>query len=159
MTTDRPRTASERAVAYVARLGVDEVYQRANEAVDTLEDRLAIMHTTAVKRREIDAQIADRELHLVTEQSGTWEGSQAALDRHLKVVFNEDGELRGLRSARLAVSSEHERAEADAELARVRARVEAARLEELGGRMRFFASVSITTANDTDETDKTGLTS
>jgi hypothetical protein len=150
--TPPPANPEARARAYAeGTLGVDRVYDSANaalEAMGTAKDRALLAST---KRRRLDSNIADREADLASdERASNAELSATAFEKHIKAVFHADEELRDLRAQRDSLVAEYERAEADAEIARMTARVEAARLEELGGLLHFYAAVkqSARQAND-----------
>lgn len=138
-TKDDP---ASRAVAYAeGDLDVHGVYDRAAEAIATLEDNLTVLRTTAAKRRTVESEMLDCEIDLTARERAEYpEWSQAQMDRHMKVLLHEHDDMVKLRSTLSAVRAEHERAEHEAELSRIRARVEAARLEELGGLLHFYAA-------------------
>jgi hypothetical protein len=146
------RTPERAAMDYAERqLEVHAAYERAMEAASIFEDRAGVITETAKKLRDIDSRITDREMDLVDSERAKpeiAEQSQAAFDRHIKVVFRKDPELAELRDARRTIQAEHERAEYDAERAKITARVESARMEELGGLLHFYAAVKHTAANE-----------
>ena len=134
--------AVKRAVAYAEEtLDVHGAYDRANEAVATLEDNLKVVRKTGQRRRSVEEQMLDREMELSAgERALNPDLSQAAFDRHMKTVLHNDARMGDLRTTLAAHRSEHERAEHEAELSRIRARVECSRLEELNGLLQFYAA-------------------
>ena len=123
-------------------LGVERVYAAAKEACATMETARHECHVVNIQRKAVDSQIADREMRLVAEErAANAEMSAAAFDRHIKVVLHDDAELRSLRDKKDALTLQYEQADATADIAKIRAKVEASRMEELGGLLRFYAAV------------------
>lgn len=152
MNAESPKpTAQQRAIDFAKNtLAVDAVFDEARAALDELEDRQETLAKTSARRRNIEAEIADREIELIAEhRAANAEMSQAAFDRHMKVVLQQDDQLLDLRTTREAHVSEHERAEYDAERAKLQVRLLSARMEELGGLLHFYAAVKIASSSDT----------
>jgi hypothetical protein len=95
-----------------------------------------------------------QEQEIVVRERATFAGSQAAFDREIKAVLQQDDGMATLRQTLIAASLDYERAEAAARHEEFTIRVATARMEELAGRERFYAAVkmSVATANDTDKT-------
>lgn len=142
---------SRKRVEFAEKHGGDLSYEASVDHLSKMEAAQEVVLETARRRRALDLEIEDIELRLVSEERALQpELSQAAFERHMKVVLNQDTNLRTLREQRAHVQNEHERAEAVVELARTTIRVQTARLEELGGLFRFYAGGDpITSANDT----------
>lgn len=153
--TTRKRNPEARARTYVEdTLGVDAVYGEATEALTRHEAEQENMVRCAKAKRDLHEKIDTREQELVAEHAATWDGSQAAFDRHIKAVFQNDGDLVSLRASVRTASTEYERAEAAARHLEFTIRVATARMEELAGRLHFYGAVkmSVAAANDTDKT-------
>jgi len=139
----KPANPEARARAYAeGALGVDRAYEAAKAAVvayTTARDDAGVANAN---RKKFDSLIADREIELTSdERAANSEMSMAAFEKHIKVVLHTDEALRDLRAQRDEAAGKHEQAERDADVARLTARVEAARLEELGGLLHFYAAV------------------
>lgn len=155
MTTPKRTNPESRARSYVeGTLGVDSVYAEATEALARHQAEQENMVRCAKAKRDLHEKIDTREQHLVAEHGATWDGSQAAFDRHIKAVFQNDGDLVSLRASVRTAATEYERAEAAARHEEFVLRVATARLEELAGRLHFYGAVkmSVAAANDTDKT-------
>ena len=151
MNAEAPKpSAQQRAIDFAKNvLGVDSVFDEARAAMDELEDRQETLHKTSTRRRNIEAEIADREIELIAEErANNLDLSQAAFDRHMKIVLQQDNQLLDLRTTREAHVSEHERAEYDADRAKLQVRLLSARMEELGGLLHFYAAVKIASSNN-----------
>jgi hypothetical protein len=135
-------TAEGKAMAFAHdTLGVERVYEAATKAHNDLAAALERVVKTASDRRRIDDEITDHEMTIIAAERGRHADlSQAAFDKHIKQVLWDAPQLAELRSQRAEVQTAHERADADADLARGRIRLESARMEELGGLLTFYAS-------------------
>lgn len=123
-------------------LGVERVYAAAKEACATMEAARHECHVISIQRKAVDGQITDREMQVIAdERAASADMSATAFDRHIKVVLHNDAELRSLRDKRDVLALQYERASADADIAKIRAKVESSRMEELGGLLRFYAAV------------------
>ena len=144
---------SKKRVEFAEKHNADQTYREAQDAVVELEAAQEVVLETARKRRALDLEIDDLEVRLASEERALPQNvdlSQAAFERHMKVVLSQDTNLQNLRSQRVNVVSEHERAEAIVERAKITCRIASSRLEELGGLFRFYAgSGASTSANDT----------
>lgn len=134
-------TAEGRAAAYARdTLGVDKVYDAANAGHNALADALGRLTEAARERRRVDAEILDNEIEIASIERGKHTDlSQAAFERHLKEVLHNAVQLVELRQERAELHAQYEQADADAEIARSRVRIECARMEELGGLLDFYA--------------------
>lgn len=152
----RKRTPEERAQQYVnGVLRPDDTYEDALAALDRLKAEQDNMVRCAAAKRDLHEKMEMREQEIIVRERATFEGSQAAFDREIKAVLQQDDEMIGFRAGIRAASTEYEQAEAGARHEEFQLRLAAARLEELAGRERFYAAVKtqpVATANDTDTT-------
>lgn len=147
------RHPEQRAAAYVRDvLKVDVVYDDATAALDRLKAEQENMVRASSRKRTLHEVMENREQEIIVRERATFEGSQAAFDREIKAVLQQDPDLVEIRKEIREVAEGYERAEAAARHEEFQLRVATARLEELAGRERFYAAVkmSVATANDTD---------
>jgi|SRR5690242_73479 len=144
------------------KLGVHAVYESAIQAREKLVDILASIVDARANKREFEALISDHEYNLIAQETGANPSmSQAALDRHMKVVIAQDdahSELRGqLREVAKGIDLlETKKAVLEADI-----RIDSARLVELGGYLQYLAAVKMArpkSSNDTSPTSPTSAT-
>ena len=135
---------TSRGVKYAEEdLGVHSVY----EGLITSRAKLAEMHeainTLRASKRNSESLVADREMQLVGEHRAAHaDMSQAAFDRHMKVVLQEDEQLRPAREALLSLDRTLDQATSGLKLAETDVRIGVARLEELGGYLNYLAALA-----------------
>jgi hypothetical protein len=131
-----------RALAYVEQLGVHQVYNDAQlkrSELDKVFDELATLRD---KKREDETLLTDREMELLAEERGKHpDHSQAAMDRHLKVVHWSDEQCRALRGQLAQVSGEIDGLQYDRDMLETDIKIAVARLHELGGFLTFMAAI------------------
>ena len=121
-------------------LGVHKVFEEALAFEKELDEITTALDKAQDARRDLDAQIEDREMNLLIEERGKHpDHSQAAFDRHLKEVYFKDDTLKRLKMSRDAKSGEVNGLQLDHDFIKQRMRVRAARMEELGGYFSFLA--------------------
>jgi len=144
------------------KLGVHAVYESAIQSREKLVDILASIVDARANKREFEALISDHEYNLIAQETGANPSmSQAALDRHMKVVIAQDdahSELRGqLREVAKGIDLlETKKAVLEADI-----RIDSARLVELGGYLQYLAAVKMArpkSSNDTSPTSPTSAT-
>jgi len=123
-------------------LGVHRVYEEAQASLAKLDETLTELDTAIDTRRALDDQIADREMELLIEERGKHATmSEAAFGRHLKEVHYKDETLRDLRQKHRSAAGVVSGLELDLKFIESRIRVEAGRLNELGGYLQFLAAL------------------
>ena len=132
-----------KALAYAEKeLGVHTVYEEARQARQFLESTLNMLRERRESRREEEARIESREMDIVADERGKHAGmSEAAMARHLKVVFHNDGYLRQLRTNLRELQDSIEGLEYDKVMAEVDIKIAVSRLQELGGYLQYLAAI------------------
>lgn len=107
-----------------------------------LDTKLTYLSELRDKRRLLESQKHDIEMDVVIDETGKHQDlSQAALDRHLKVVFHKHPELSDIRQSIMDVSSDIEGVEYDIDFINTSIKIAVSRLNELGGYFQFMAVV------------------
>lgn len=123
-------------------LGVHECFETANSQLDVLDSVLSDLDKAQDRKRQLEDEYADREIELISEMRGVHPSmSDTRFKSEFKGWEREDDKLRGLRVELNKVRSEIQGIEIDAEMARLRIRVNASRMEELGGYLHYLAVV------------------
>lgn len=123
-------------------LGVHACYQRAEGYRTSLDGTVSELDKAQDRKRILADLIADREMDLLIEERGKHATmSGAELERHMKIVKHQDSTLRGWRAELLGVSGQISGLEYDADMLRVSIKIEVARMEELGGYLKFLAAI------------------
>lgn len=131
-------------------LGVHRVHEQAHIARAELDRVLNDLSEARDKRRSTEAQIEDRELELVADERGKHaDMSEAAMGRHLKIVFHRDGDLQNLRSSLRSIVGDIEGLEYDKVMHETDIKIAVARMQELGGYLQYLAVVKSTSNTST----------
>lgn len=134
--------ASEKAVRFAQRLGVDSVYTAAKQFQDQVTETGKALVDLRAQKRTAEELLSMIEIDLISDERGKHpEMSAAAMDKHLKVVFSKDkshiakrDEIRNLQYA----IDQHEITRSNL-IGQVN--IESARLIELGGYLHYLAAV------------------
>jgi hypothetical protein len=139
--------AGSRALKYAEdTLGVHVVHDSAVAARDALDKVLTELGQARDARRSLSEQVADREIELLMSERGKHpEMSAAAMDKHLKVAYHVDEQLRHVRGLLRAKTEEIEGLEYDVQMYEHDIKIAVARMHELGGYMVYLAAVKTTT--------------
>ncbi len=141
-------------------LGVHRVYDEANALNDKLDATLNLLDKAIDERRNMDTEIADYEMDILIAERGKHpDHSEAAFARHLKEVHHKDEQLKRMRHFRNAKSGEVSGHELDIEYLKSQLKVKVARMEVLGGYLRFLAVIKeAELKNNPANTDNTAST-
>jgi hypothetical protein len=131
-----------KALAYAESLGVHSVHTELLAKRGELDQCLTEIATLRDKKRDDENLLLDREMELLAEERGKHpDHSQAAMDRHLKVVHWSDERCRELRGALAQVSSDLDGLQFDRDMLETDIKIGVARLQELGGYFQYLASI------------------
>jgi hypothetical protein len=131
-----------RSLAYAESLGVHSVYDEVLAKRTELDQCLTEIATLRDKKRDDETLLQDREMELLSDERGKHaDMSQAAMDRHLKVVYWSDERHRELRASLAQVSSELDGLGYDRDMLETDIKIAVARLHELGGYLQFMAAI------------------
>lgn len=138
MSTDP--TPEVKAFRYVESLGLNSVHEHALAARKELGDKILELHAAKARRRSLESLRTDLEMAVIEDEHRKHTDlSVAAMDRHLKVEFSNNGELREAKDDLIAVASDIDLLEFEVSLLETDIRIAAARLHELGGYFQFMA--------------------
>lgn len=133
-------------------LGVHKVYEEAQTARNKLKLVLDEIVKARSKKRDLESQLVDREMVLVSEERGKHpDFSATAMEAHMRRVKNDDDDCRELREMIASTASSIDRGEAAKVMAEVDIKIAASRLEELGGYLQYLAAVKNAQANDAND--------
>ena len=123
-------------------LGVHKVYNEARQARQSLDNTLTALSERRDSRRDVEERIIFRELDLTSDERGKHaDMSEAAMARHLKLVFHGDSELQQLRTDLRELQDSIEGLEYDKLIAETDIKIAVSRLQELGGYLQYLAVI------------------
>lgn len=133
---------ADRAITYAEQnLHVHDVWDEAKEAQrDLREAQKAAVEYAQQKRTLIEAMNERTAQFTAAERGRLSDISATAFEQHLKTALQLDPALMRLRQEYSAAQSQHDLAEASVREAEFRCRMYAARMEELGGLLNFYAA-------------------
>lgn len=140
--TDEP-SPGLKALRYAEdNLGVNRVYDEACEQqsiLSGLQDRLLAARS---EKRRVEQTKADLEMEVVEEERRKHHDmSQAQMDKHLKVAFSNNGDIREARDYLSTLAGEIDFLEFEVDRAHQDIKIAVARMEELGGYLQYLAVV------------------
>jgi len=131
-------------------LGVHKVYEGTINLLADLDKVLADLDTAQDRRRELNEHYSDREVELIDEMRSIHVSmSDTRFNSEMKLWKRKDTKLMRIQLDINKVLSEVQGLEYDADLTKLRIRVGAARLEELGGYLNYLAAIKATTSTTT----------
>lgn len=121
-------------------LGVHSVHNDAANALGDLERALQDRVRLHAEIRQWKSRITDREMDVAaTVRAADPEASLAAYERSLKIALHDDTQMKALRDNLDDAQNRLDVAEAAVEYNKTTARVQSARMVELGGLLEFYA--------------------
>jgi hypothetical protein len=143
-------------------LGVHAVYEAAQQSREMLIQVGGDLVDARANKREFEALLSDHELDIIADEAGKNPTmSQAALDRHLKVVFRNSDSHQELRQQIRSIAQAIDKLETKKAVLEADIRIGSARLSELGGYLQYLAAVKMARpkrSSDTNDTSDTGST-
>lgn len=134
-------------------LGVHSVYEGALISSEELSNVHAELIGTRSAKRDLEANLVDRELELASEQWGKHpELSATRMDQIMRRVKNEDQSCREIRERILGMTRRIESGEYRKSLIEADIRIAASRLQELGGYLQYLAAIK--QAHETNRTQE-----
>lgn len=123
-------------------LGVHKVYEESQAAHGYLvqaREQLAAKHA---HKRDLVDRLTDREMVVASDERGKHpDMSQAGMDKHVKVAYNADGDIRTYRDQIRALLFEIDVLEQDISNIEYKIKIALARMNELGGYFNYLAVV------------------
>lgn len=133
-------TPEVKALNYIESLGVHSVYDTALAARKELGDKMLALEDARSRRRTLESFKTDVEMAVIEEERGRHtDMSQAQMDKHLKVAFSNNSDLRETRDELIMLAGEVDGLEHAITLLETDIRIAVSRLTELGGLAQFFA--------------------
>lgn len=134
------------------KLGVHTIYSDAKKALEWYGSASADYERFIDEKRRRLASVEDIEIRIISEErANNPEMSQAQMDRHLKIVFNQNGDLRLGRDMVIECSHSIDVAEHNMKLHEKELQVLTARMNELGGYLQYLAAVKQNTPETPQE--------
>lgn len=122
-------------------LGVHGCYDAANAAHSQLNEIVSDLDKAQDRKRILTDQVTDREMDLLIAERGKHSDmSEAGLERHMKTVKHKDTMLTELRKQLNQTLAQISGLEYDADIEKQRIKIESARMEELGGYLKYLAA-------------------
>jgi hypothetical protein len=136
-------------------LGVNSVYEEAQAARQRVQLTQNELSSLRAAKRISEGHMADREMTLVADHRGNHaDMSQAAFDRHIKVVLHQDSEMTGLRDNISRLDLNIDQTQGDLRIAEIDVKIDVARMEELAGYLTYLAALKTTEPAKTAKTAK-----
>jgi hypothetical protein len=141
MTTPDP-TPELKSIHYAESLGLNSVYDGALSARQELETKTQHLADLRNKRRQREQYLNDIEMLVIEDERAKHPSmSQTQMDKHLKVAFNNNGDIRETREELANLAGDVDLVEYEIELLHQDIKIAVARLHELGGYYQFMAVV------------------
>lgn len=136
-------SAGLKALRYAEeQLEVNKVYEGVLESRNKLDSVLTELGDLRDKKRAIQAALQDKEMLLSADEWSTHPDMSAArMEKHIKVVYSNDDEIREMREGLAKVSGDIEGLEFDRDIHETDIRIAVARLHELGGYLSYLAAI------------------
>lgn len=140
-------------------LGVHDIFEETVEArvrLDKLLDELAKKRDDV---RDKEFLLSDKEMEIAADERGKHaDMSATAMEKHLKITFSNDGDVRGFREQIARIKSDIEGLEYDRSVCEHEIRIGCARMTELGGYFQYLAVIKAV-ANKMEVTNAGTVTS
>lgn len=131
-----------KALNYAMSLGLNSVYDEALEKRKALGDKTIELSDVRGRRRQLEAFKTDVEMSIIEdERLKHTDMSVAAMEKHLKIAFNNNGDLRETRDELMMVAGQIEVLEHEVSLLETDIKIAVSRLHELGGFYQFMAVI------------------
>lgn len=139
--TDSP-SPERKSLKYAEDLGLDTVYHEAVSARNLLEQKHKELLDHRARRRSVEQYKVDREMEVAErERAANPTMSQAQMDKHLKVAYSNEGDIREARDELSSLAGEIDFVEFEIDRIHQDIKIAVARLHELGGYFQFMAVV------------------
>jgi hypothetical protein len=138
-------------------LGVHDAYDRAQNARLDYDAAAVKVNAASAAIRYLHEMILSREQEVSAEQRGlNPQMSATGFGQHLKAELQIDDKMEEYRLKIIEEQGNKDTADAMADSAKYRIKIESARLEELGGLLNFYAAAKYATSQN--HTSKNGAT-
>lgn len=134
-------------------LKVHRVYHEALQKRNELDEILGELSELRDTKRDLDARLTDAEMEVAADEwSKHPDMSAARMEKHVKVAYSQNDDVRQLREQLIKVTGDIEGREYDRAVVEVDIKIAVARLQELGGYLNYLAAIKqAETASKTSE--------
>jgi hypothetical protein len=141
--TDSTESAGLKALRYAEeKLHVNTIFEEVCEVRDDLDKLLTDLSELRDRRRDLTARLADKEMEVAADEWGKHpDMAVSRMEKHVKVAFSNDGEIRGYREELAKVTGDIEGLEFDKEIHEANIKIAVARMHELGGYFAYLAAI------------------
>jgi hypothetical protein len=137
-------------------LGVHTVYNEVVTRRNELDEVLSLLSETRDKKRALALSLEDKEMAVAADEWAKHpDMAVTRMEKHIKVAFSNDGEIREMREGLAKLSGEIEGLEFDRDMCETDIRIACARLQELGGYLQYLAVIK-TEAGKASEANTNG---
>jgi hypothetical protein len=143
MNPAKSPSSGKKAINYAEYdLGVHRVYGEARAARAALDKTLTELSEARDKKRDLELRLQDQEMEIIADERGKHpDMSAAAMEKHLKVAYNQSDTVREFREQVMSVVNDIEGLEYDRTIHEVDIRIATSRLQELGGYFHYLAAI------------------
>lgn len=141
--TDPTPSPALKALQYAEeKLGVNSVYETALSKREELDEVLSEISELRDKKRLLAMSLEDKEMAVAADEYGKHpDMAVTRMEKHIKVAFSNDGEIRSMREELAKVSGDIEGREFDRDMLETDIKIAVARLHELGGYLQYLAVI------------------
>jgi len=141
--TDTAPSPALKALTYAEeQLGVHTVYNEVLAKRNDLDEVLSEISELRDKKRSLQMSLEDKEMAVAADEWGKHpDMAVSRMEKHVKVAFSNDGEIRGMREELAKVSGDIEGREFDRDMLETDIKIAVARLHELGGYLQYLAAI------------------
>lgn len=134
---------TDKALDYAEnKLGVHLVYDEARTAHKALDEVYTALSNAGDNKRDLLDRVHDQEQVIASDERGKHpDMSAAGMEKHLKMAFAADGDLKSLRDQLRKVLNDIDGLEYDAKSLENGIKIAVARMTELGGYFQYLAAV------------------
>ncbi len=123
-------------------LGVNLIFEDAVNRKEKMDDVLTELSTLRDKKRDLQSRLNDKEMEVAADEWGKHPDMAAArMEKHVKIAYSNDGEIRGYREELNQISGQIEGLEYDKEILDTEIKIAVARMHELGGYLQYLAVI------------------
>lgn len=142
--------SGDRSILYAEQtLGVHDAYDAAKDGLTALRETQTAATEHAAQKRNLVEALEDQRFALVARERGIHpEMSATAFEQHMKEIVHTDVQAKHIRAEIAACQHQIDLAEAGTREHEFTIKVQAARLEELGGLLHFYAAVKAHNTNN-----------
>jgi DNA polymerase elongation subunit (family B) len=137
------QSAGAKALEYAeGTLKVHMVYHEALQKRNELDEILGELSELRDTKRDLDVRLVDAEMLVAAEEWAKHPDMSAArMEKHVKVAYSQNDDVRQLREQIIKLSGDIEGRQYDVTICEVDIKIAVARLQELGGYLNYLAAI------------------